>query len=136
MPPDLIRRFNPTPLAATLKVNGATLQVATNDQLLLDRLGIRSDAVGRDGDEEPAAKWRIVVEEENEAPDNELSLDGLTHGGLSFIRIAHRSFLASDLQTHSGISFIERNLVRNQQLFEQYFFPAFLLLIGEMKATT
>ena len=136
MPPDLIKRFSPTPLAATLRVNGATLQVATNDQLLLDWLRIASDAVGRDGDKAPAAAWRIVVEEEDQLADRELSLDGLAHGGLSFIRIAHRSFLASDLQAHCGISFIERNLVRNQQLFEQYFFPAFLLMIGEMKETT
>lgn len=136
MPPDLIQRFNPTPLAATLKVNGATLQVATNDHLLLDRLRTASDAVGRDSDKTPAAEWRIVVEEEDEAPDSVFSLDGLTHGGLSFIRIAHRSFLASDLQTHCGISFIERNLVRDQQLFEQYFFPALLSMIGEMKETT
>ena len=133
MPPDLIKRFSVTPFAAVLTLNGVSVRVATNDQLLLDRLQCVSDTTGTGSGLVPRAEWRIVVEEDDADADAEFALEGFTHGGLSFVRIAHRSFLAGDLGARCGISFLDKTVIRNEQLFEQYFLRALTSLLGEMK---
>lgn len=136
MPLDLIKRFSPTPLGATLTVNGATLRVATNDQLLLDWLRAVCDTSGGGSDDTPISDWKILVEDEDEASDCELSLGGFMYDGLSFIRISHRSFIAFDRHARCGISFIDKKLAQNEQLFDEYFLPALTAMLAEMKETT
>jgi hypothetical protein len=133
MPIDLIKRFTPTPLTATLSMDGMTLRVATNDQFVLDRLQLSRDAIGDDCFDAPLSEWRIVVDEEDDTPDHDSTLQGFAHDGLSFIRLARGSFIAGDRLANLGISFIERSLIQDDQRFRQTFLAAFLLMLHEMK---
>jgi hypothetical protein len=130
---DLVKRFSSTPLAAVLSLNGILVRVATNNQHVLDRLEAESAASGGDGRKGPCVDWRIVVEQEGDSSDSEFSPHAFTHDTLSFIRIANRSFLAGDGQARCGISFIASNLIEDDRLFGQYFLPAFISILGEMK---
>ena len=133
MPIDLIKRFTPTPLTATLSMDGITLRVATNDQFVLDRLQLSCDAIGDDCFDARLSEWRIVVDEEDDAPDHDSTLQGFAHDGLSFIRLARGSFIGGDRLANLGISFIERSLIQDDQRFRQTFLPAFLLMLHEME---
>jgi hypothetical protein len=55
----------------------------------------------------------------------------MSHGGLAFVRVGHRSFLAYDRQARQGISFISETLVRNDKMFSQYLLPALMSLLNE-----
>ncbi len=133
MPIDLIKRFTPTPLTTTLSMDGMTLRVASNDQLVLDRLQLSCDAIEDDCLDAPISEWRIVVDEEDGTRDHDSTLQGFAHDGLSFIRLARGSFLAGDRRANLGISFIEKSLILDDQHFRQTFLPAFLLMLHEMK---
>ena len=130
---DLVKRFSPTPLAATFPLNGLLVRVATNDPLVLDRLRAESAGSGGNSRFAPAVNLRIVVEGEADAFDIESAHHSFTYDGLSFVRIANQSFFAADRQTRSGISFIARNLVEEDQLFAQCVFPALISILSEMK---
>jgi hypothetical protein len=130
---DLVKRFSPTPLAAILKLNGMMVRVATNDHLLLDRLRVASAASGVEISEPTTVDWRIVVERDGGASDIEFALNGFTHDGLSFIRISRGSFLAGDCRARRGISFVDSDLITEEHLFGQYFLPALMSMLGEMK---
>jgi hypothetical protein len=129
---DLVKRFSPTPLAGILTLNGMSVRVATNYDLVLDRLRAASTGSGADGGNLPTVNWRIVVERDGDAPGDDRTLCGFTHDGLSFIRISHGSFLAGDRRARCGISFVARDLI-SEELFGQYFFPAFMSILCEMK---
>lgn len=133
MPVDLVQRFSPTPLVAALRLNGDLVRVATNNQLLLDRFRVESTELREDNGDAPTAVWRIVVELDAEPSNGEFVLHNFRHDGLSFIRIAQRSFLAGDRQTQSGISFITSDLIREERLFSKYFLPAFVSILEGMK---
>lgn len=130
---DLVHRFSPTPLMAILRIKGTLARIATNNQLLLDRFRAESTELEESSGDAPAADWRIVVEMDAEPSNSEFVVHSLSHDGLSFIRIAQRSFLAGDRKTCSGISFITADLIRNQGLFGQYFLPAFASILQDMK---
>jgi hypothetical protein len=130
---DLVKRFSPTPLVAILTLNGMIVRVATNYHLVLDRLRVASTASGENRSEPPTVDWRIVMESDGDESDGEFTLHGFTHDGLSFIRISHRSFLAGDRQARCGISFVARDVIREERLFGQYFFPALMSILNEMK---
>ena len=131
MPVDLVQRFSRTPLAADLTLNCLHVRVATNCQLLLDRLAVASTSEDHH-QEAPVVTWRIVVEDEPEASDR--TPYSFSHDGLSLIRIAHGSFLAGDRHARIGISFISKELVDEAHLFDLYFFPALVSIVAEMKA--
>lgn len=133
MPVDLVQRFSRTPLVADLILNCVPVRVATNSQLLLDRLVVASTTSKQHHQGVSVVEWRIVVEDEQDASSSEPASYGFTHDGLSLIRIAHRSFLASDRQTRLGISFISRELIEEAHLFDLYFFPALMSIMAEMK---
>jgi hypothetical protein len=133
MPVDLVQRFSQTPLVAILRLNGNLVRVATNDQLLLDRFRVESTELREDNGDAPTADWRIVVELDSEQSNGEFALHSFEHDGLSFTRIAQRSFVAGDRQTRSGISFITCDLIRAERLFSKYFLPAFVSILEGMK---
>ena len=129
---DLVKRFSSTPLAATMNLNGMMVRVATNDQVVLDRLRVASTASGGDISAPATVDWRIVVERDGDASDIEFALNGFTHDGLSFIRISRGSFLAGDLQARCGISFVTSDLITEEHIFGQYFLPALMSMLVEM----
>lgn len=130
---DLVQRFSPTPLVAILRLNGISARVATNDQLLLDRFRVESTDLVEGCRKTPTAHWRIVVEVDAAAASGEFALHSFEHDGLSFTRIAERSFLAFDRQTQSGISFVNSALIQEERLFSKYFLPAFVSILEGMK---
>ena len=130
---DLVQRFSPTPLVAVLRLNGVFVRVATNDRLLLDRFRGESTDLVEGCRNTPTAHWRIVVEVDAEPSNGEFILHSFRHDGLSFTRIAQRSFLAGDRQTQSCISFITSDLIREERLFSKYFLPAFMSILEGMK---
>jgi hypothetical protein len=129
IPIDLLKRFTRTPLEVAFELSGTTVRVETNSDVMIDRLRMFL----------PAAKvhcnamlfWRIVVEPEHEACDESPSVHRMSHGGLAYVRIGRRSFLAYDWQAHQGVSFISENLASNEKMFSQYFLPALMSLLNE-----
>lgn len=132
MPVDLVQRFSRTPFVADLTLNCVPVRVATNSQLLLDRL-VASTTDKEQHQGVSVVEWRIVVEDEGDASDRALAPHSFTQDGLSIIRIAHRSFLASDRQARLGISFISGKLLEEAHLFDLYFFPALMSIMAQMK---
>src|SRR5579863_22900 len=131
MPVDLVQRFCPTPLAAVLPLNGAVLRVATNDQLVLDRLRAVS-APARNSRQASIMHWRIVVEEGAHGSGDEFVRHAFQHDGLGFIRLSNASFLAANRQARCGISFIAANLIKEEGYFIRYFLPALISIIDDM----
>jgi len=129
IPIDLLKRFTRTPLEVAVELSGTTIRLATNSDVMRDRLSMFL----------PAAKircnarlfWRIVVEAEHEACDESPKVHRMSHGGLAYVRIGHWSFLAYDWKAHRGVSFISENLASNEKMFSQYFLPALLSLLKE-----
>jgi hypothetical protein len=55
----------------------------------------------------------------------------MRHGGLAFVRLGRRSFLAYDCRARQGISFLSENLVTDETMFSRYFLPALKSLLDE-----
>jgi hypothetical protein len=129
LPIDLLKRFTRTPLAAVFELSGTMIRLATNSDAMRDRLRMVL----------PSAKagchaklfWRIVVEPEREAYDESPSVHRMSHGGLAYVRIGNRSFLAYDWQARQGVSFVSENLASNEKMFSEYFLPALMSLLNE-----
>jgi len=133
MTPDLVKRFTATPYETTLALNNTVVQVSTNHPLVLDRLGSESRSSEKKIHAEPAARWRVVVEENVDLPISDSAVRSFSHDGLAFIRIGRGGFLASDRRAHTGISFVAQELVENERLFIDYYLPALLLMLQEME---
>jgi hypothetical protein len=133
IPIDLLKRFTPTPFEVTFELSGATIHLATNSDVMRDQLRMLEPSAKRESQRNERLFWRIVVEPEREAYDESPSVHRLSHGGLAFIRIGHRSFLAYDRQARQGISFISENLVRDEKMFNQCFLPALISLLNESR---
>ena len=130
---DLVKRFSLTPLETVLHLHGSLVSVASNNQLVLDRLRAESTGFGKDNRQGATQQWRIVVEEERKASQAELIHHGFTHDGLTFIQITNGSFLAGDRESRCGISFIARSLIEEERLFAQYFLPALISMLAQMR---
>jgi hypothetical protein len=129
-PIDLLKRFTPTPFEVVLELSGITIRMATNSDVMRDRLRMFLPSAA-ENQRNTGSFWRIVVEPERDACDESPSVHRMSHGGLAFVRVGNRSFLAYDGQARQGISFISENFVRNDEMFSQYFLPALMLLLNE-----
>jgi len=129
MPPDLLRRFTPTPFQATFAHDGVCIVVSTNWQLLVDRL---QDAWGSAASERAGASafnWKVVVEADNHPEPESASRHQLNHDGLALITFGQNSFLACDVTAREGIGFIPQYLVDNADVFQRNLLPALLALM-------
>jgi hypothetical protein len=133
IPIDLLKRFTPTPFEVTFELSGATIHLATNSDVMRDRLRMFQPSAKAKSQRNERSVWRIVVEPEGEAYDESPSVHRLSHGELAFVRVGHTSFLAYDRQARQGISFISENLVRNEKMFSQCFLPALMSLLNESR---
>lgn len=131
--PDVLKRFVPTPVESAFELHGATVRVATNCRLLADRLLRAFGRSTRGVLNAPAVAWRVVVEPDDTLEVAPESLDGhrLSHGGLAFVTIGPKNFLACDLQGREGVAFISLSLAHDEKLFQQYFLPALVSLLNE-----
>jgi hypothetical protein len=133
---DLVKRFTRTPLHATLRLNHVPVHVETNHPLLLCRLGFEAPSWHEDK-EAVVAHWRIVVENEINLPVANSPSFGIAHDGLAFVRVAPNgrsapgAFLAADQQAGLGIGFVALELVEQEGLFTEVFFPALWLMLRE-----
>jgi hypothetical protein len=134
IPIDLLKRFTRTPLEVAFELSGTTIRLATNSQVVRDRL--RTFLPSAKARCDARLFWRIVVEPDHEACDESPSVHRMSHGGLAYVRIGHRSFLAYDWQAHQGVSFISENLASNEKMFSQYFLPALMSLLNESNETS
>jgi hypothetical protein len=130
-PIDLLKRFTPTPFEVAVVFSGTTFRLATNSDLVRDRLRMFLPSAKAESNGNAKLFWRIVVEPDPEPCDEFPAVHRMSHGGLAFVRVGHRSFLAYDRQARHGISFISENLVRNEKMFSQYFLPALMSLLNE-----
>jgi hypothetical protein len=130
---DALRRLTPTPLEHSFELEGVTVRVATNSQLLSDRLLGALASAARDGVLPPAAVWRVVVEHEDnvEIAIQSVSSQRISRSGLALITLGQKSFLAWDMQAHEGVCFISERFVCDDKLFQQYFLPALISLLKE-----
>jgi hypothetical protein len=130
-PIDLLKRFTPTPFEVAFELSGTTIRLATNSDVMRDRLRMFQPSAKAESQRNAWSLWRIVVEPEREANDESPSVYRLSHGELAFVRVGPRSFLAYDRRARQGISFISENLVRNETMFKRYYLPALMSLLNE-----
>jgi hypothetical protein len=131
MPADALRRFTPTPFKAAFALDGVTVVVSTNLQLLLDRLqNAWGSAVpllaGCSGFD-----WRVVAEADCHIQPECMSTQHLSHDGLTLLTISQNCFLACDQETREGIGFIHQCLVSDDHLFQRNLLPALIALMQE-----
>jgi hypothetical protein len=80
IPIDLLKRFTPTPLEVTFELSGATIHLATNSDVMRDRLRMFQSSAKAESQRNAWSLWRIVVEPEREAYDESPSVHRLSHG--------------------------------------------------------
>jgi hypothetical protein len=131
IPIDLLKRFTRTPFEVAFELSGTTIRLATNSDVMRDRLRMFLPSAKAESQCNARLFWRIVVEPEREACDESPGVHRMSHGGLAFVRVGHRSFLAYDRQARKGISFVSENLARNDKMFRRYFLPALMSLLNE-----
>lgn len=73
---------------------------------------------------------------ELEFDTDSLSIYRQSRDGLAFASIGRKSFLACDLQTRQGVSFISESLVLEEKLFQQHFLPTLTALLTESLDTS
>jgi len=127
MPIDALKRFTPTPFQNSFKVHGTTVSVATNCQLLADRL-LGALVPSEDLERPPAFGWRVVVEPDDDPEINIecLSSHHLQLNGLALVTIGQKTFLAWDMEAHQGVSFLSKRFVDSEKLFQQYVLPTLI----------
>jgi hypothetical protein len=134
MPIDLVNRFAVTPMQSIFNWSGKVIAIATNSPILLNRMADLAPQCAETCDGQIDCSWRIVTE----AVEESFEFDGLSsryvsNGGISFLTIGPRSFLAYDETGRKGISFISENFVRDPTLFVEAFLPSFASLLQNRK---
>jgi len=129
MPPDLLRRFTPTPFKAAFALDDVYVTVSTNRQFLVDRLQAAWGSAASQRAGGSAFNWKVVVEGDYHPEPESTNRHHLSHDGLALITFGQSSFLACDLRTREGIGFIPQYLVNNQDVFQRNLLPALLALI-------
>jgi len=132
MATDFIKRFTPTPLETVVELSGTRIRLETNCQAAADQLRRAFATRAARTFSAPDFVLRLVAESEDEFEfEAGPVVHRLSHDGLSFISLGHKSFLACDLVGRRGISFISENLVKDERMFEQFFVPALRSLLSD-----
>jgi hypothetical protein len=128
---DLLKRFTPTPVTASVLLAGVAVRLETNCVALIFEL---LEALGVAPAPDPAVPffiWRIVVEPPGIAEFETESFDPHTfsYEELSLIHLSRRSFVACDRGAREGIAFLSANLANHPSQFRRYFVPALLSMM-------
>jgi len=107
---------------------GRTVRLQTNSAAVLERA--RSILARYGGISSGACDflWRLVSEASagGEAPFPEMA--ALSDGGLSFVNVGQRTFIAVDLEARAAVSFLEERLAIDEWGFERLFLAALVTL--------
>jgi hypothetical protein len=132
MATDFIKRFTPTLVETVVELSGTRIRLETNCQAAADQLRRAFATRAARTFNAPDFVLRLVAESEDEFEfEAGPVVHRLSHDGLSFISLGHKSFLACDLVGRRGISFISENLVKDERMFEQFFVPALRSLLSD-----
>jgi hypothetical protein len=100
-PPDLLRRFVPTPLKAIYNLDQASLFVHTNDFTLFPALPL---ALKSEVSDSPAFEWKLVRDEDTRGSLESLSI--LELHGLKIVEMGPACLLGVDLARRALLGFI------------------------------
>jgi hypothetical protein len=132
MATDFIKRFTPTPVETVVELSGTRIRLETNCQAAADQLRRAFAPCTAHTLNAPDFVLRLVAESEDEFEfESGPVVYRLSHDGLSFISLGHKSFLACDRVGRRGISFISESLVKDEKMFEQFMVPALRSLLNE-----
>jgi len=115
---DPMRRFVPTPYAASLPVMGSVVRFETNHSTLLDhmvelfaRYAVAPDAGAPGGS--PKFLWRIVVDPQVHFGTPWPRRYSFSDDGLRFAQFGQRNFLAVNIDAREAIAFVAEGLVED-----------------------
>jgi hypothetical protein len=109
--PDLLRRFTATPYAVDLRLMQRTLRLETNNRSMVD-LALKYFERHQYGNSTaPEFRWRIVTEPDSKTQSDGLPLSAFSEGGIRYVNIGQRSFLAVDLEKREGVAFLAESFV-------------------------
>jgi hypothetical protein len=107
---DPMRRFVPTPYAASLPVMGRTIRLETNSSKLLEHMvELFARYPGAAGGHSTFL-WRIVVDSEIQVGQLWPRRSAFSDNGLRFAQFGQRNFLAVDIEAREAVAFVAEGL--------------------------
>ena len=111
---DLLHRFTATPHIVDLRLMGRTLRLETNNESVLD-LALKFFERHQHGNSTAAEfRWRIVTEFDPKVQSKYVPLSAFSEGGVRYVNIGQRSFLAVDLERREGVAFLAETFVEGE----------------------
>lgn len=108
---DLLRRFTATPHAVDLRLMRRTLRLESNNRSIVD-LALKYFKRHQYGTSTPPEfRWRIVTEPDSKTQSGSLPLSAFSEGGIRYVNIGQRSFLAVDLEKREAVAFLAESFV-------------------------
>ncbi|HLW78949.1 MAG TPA: hypothetical protein VKU44_05045, partial [Terriglobia bacterium] len=133
---DPLRRFIPTPLAASLPVMGRTVRLETNSGAVLDQVRRLLGLYPGPPPGEPAFLWRIVAQADPAVTLPWPEVSAFSEPGLRYVTFGHRSFAAVDLEARQAVAFLADSLATDEPGFSAPFLERlFLLTSGALGLT-
>ena len=117
VPNDIFRRFTPTPLHAEVAVMGRRIRLETNSPAVLSHI---RNAFNRYKDEEresPDFFWRIVSDSSSGLLPPLSRRIAFSDGGLRFVNLNQRAFLAINLDAREATAFLSPELCQDEMGF-------------------
>jgi hypothetical protein len=115
---DLLRRFTPTPFRTDLRVMQRTLSLESNSEEML-ALAMKFFARHQHGDTGQAEfSWRIVLESESRLESTAVQVSAFSSGGLRYVNLGQRSFVALDLDKRQAKAFLDPSFLESEARFK------------------
>src|SRR5215471_9281757 len=115
-PNDIFRRFTPTLLQADLAVLGRHVRLETNSAIVLAHVRNAFKRYKKD-EEGPRFVWRIVSDPSSGLHPPLSNRIAFSDGGLRFVNLNQRAFLAVDLDAREGVAFLSPELCEDEMGF-------------------
>lgn len=130
---DPMRRFLPTPYAASLPVMGSTVRLETNSSKLLRHMVQLFACYPGAPDGCPKFLWRIVVDSDAQVGQSWPRRSTFSDDGLRFAQFGQRNFLAVDLEAREGIGSVSESLMEDKLgLTSPFLDNLFCLTVGAL----
>ncbi len=111
--PDLLHRFAATPHHVDLRLMQRTLRLETNKRSMVD-LALKYFERHQYGNSAaPEFCWRVIVESDLKTESAALQLSAFSEGGIRYVNIGQRGFLAVDLEKREGVAFLAESFVES-----------------------
>ncbi len=119
---DPLRRFTPTPLVADSQVMGRTVRLETNSPAVLQNARQLFKRYGENADGKPEFVWKIVTEGGTNLRPPWPKMTAFSDGGLRFLNIGQRNFVAVDLESREAVGFLSDDLAKDEPGIAAVFF--------------